>query len=99
MALYYSPVITFNHLNKDPNILAQLFQAWFGLLPQFKNDFDKIRMLFGLSTIFRVPRESLPPIILESASNIFKTLIKLSSEILELREVDEDDSLDKKEEV
>lgn len=96
LALWYNPWLTLSYLSQK-NYLSPLFQSWFSTLPHFKNDFDKIRVMFGLASIFKVPEAELPKDILASISGLIKQLVKMTTEILELREKEE--SFDSKDEV
>ena len=96
LCLWYNPWITLTYLSSK-NYVVPLFTNWFALLPQFKNDFDKIRVMFGLSSIFQMKENELPPEIISSCSGLIKQIVKLTSEILELREKEE--SFNSKDEV
>lgn len=96
LALWYNPWLTLGYLNQK-NLIGPIFQNWFALLPHFKNDFDKIRVMFGLASIFKMQEGEMPEQIVSSAAGLIKQLVKLSSEILELREKEE--TFDSKDEV
>jgi len=96
LCLWYNPWLTLNYLNQK-NLVSSLFQGWFALLPFFKNDFDKIRVMFGLASILKMQQNELPEPIVTSSAGIIKQLVKMTTEILELREKEE--SYDSKEEV
>ena len=96
LALWYNPWLTLNYLTQK-NYVSPLFQSLFASLPQFKNDFDKIRVMFGLASIFKMQENEMPPPILTSCAGLIKQLVKLTTEILELREKEE--TFDSKDEV
>ena len=96
LCLWYNPYLTLNYLN-GKNLISPLFQTWFSLLPAFKNDFDKIRVMFGLASIFKIAKAELPEPIVASAQGLIKTLVRMTTEVLELREKEE--SFNSKDEV
>ena len=96
LCLWYNPYLTHNYLN-GKNLISPLFQTWFSLLPAFKNDFDKIRVMFGLASIFKIAKAELPEPIVASAQGLIKTLVRMTTEVLELREKEE--SFNSKDEV
>lgn len=58
-------------------------------MPHFKNDFDKIRVLFGLASILKLPQQYIPQSLMGSMGALLKQIIKLTTEILQLREEEE----------
>ncbi len=72
------------------NLLHDYLQHWSKLLTSFNKDFDKMRILYGLVSLLKLDQSTLPPGVAENMPAMIKELVKLTSEILELRE--EEDS-------
>lgn len=51
--------MAFELIQKKTNILI-VFQEWFLLMDEFKNDFELRRIIFGLSAILKTPEAYLP---------------------------------------
>ncbi|EGR30486.1 hypothetical protein IMG5_130780 [Ichthyophthirius multifiliis] len=85
ICLYYNPLLTLNFL-VEFQCLDYYFQAYFENLGVFKTDFEKQRMLVGISSILKLQQSQLPQGILNSFQGLVCYLVQLTTEIIKLRE-------------
>jgi hypothetical protein len=67
----YNSIMTFEFIQKKTNILI-VFQEWFLLMNEFKNDFELRRIIFGLSSILKTPETHLPQFINQKLPDLIK---------------------------
>ena len=80
--LWYSPLKTFNCLNQN-NILGNVMLIWLQKIPEFSADYEKERLLYGLSSIISLNKNQIPECV--NIPQIMKFAAKLSSDIVNLR--------------
>eukprot|EP01016_Furgasonia_blochmanni_P056412 TRINITY_DN9612_c0_g4_i14.p1 TRINITY_DN9612_c0_g4~~TRINITY_DN9612_c0_g4_i14.p1 ORF type:complete len:722 (-),score=286.95 TRINITY_DN9612_c0_g4_i14:171-2336(-) len=90
VCFWYNARITLACLD-GKGVLIPFFEALFVNFPNFKNDFNKQRVMLGLVSILNLPENEIPALILQSLQPLMKELVKMSSELLELRNKDESD--------
>lgn len=93
-ALYYNPALTLHTLETKGHTAA-VFTLWFRLIPKFKDFYDKKLVILGLSAIFGVGYNNLPPLVQNGSKQILDTLMKLIGETEEMRKEQELEKLDK----
>lgn len=59
MALWYNPLLTMSYL-EEVQATEGVFKLWIDKLSTFKHEFELRRILFGLSSILKIPIENLP---------------------------------------
>lgn len=84
--LWYSPQKTFDHLNQS-NILGNVFSLWIEKIPEFSNDYEKERILYGLSSLLALKKNEMPNCV--NIPQIMKLAAKISNEIVKLRTQDD----------
>lgn len=62
MALWYNPLLTMGYL-EEINGTEAVFKLWIDKLSTFKHEFELRRILFGLSSVLKIPIENLPAVI------------------------------------
>eukprot|EP01017_Pseudomicrothorax_dubius_P030756 TRINITY_DN3860_c0_g1_i1.p1 TRINITY_DN3860_c0_g1~~TRINITY_DN3860_c0_g1_i1.p1 ORF type:complete len:614 (+),score=219.71 TRINITY_DN3860_c0_g1_i1:68-1909(+) len=97
LALWYNPVLTLRLLS-ERNALVPFFDTWYSLRSHFKRDFEKARVLFGLSSVLRIPINQLPEVVVGVLDKVVKELCALTNELLEMREEDVDEDANSEEE-
>ena len=95
ICMWYNIELTLSYLQQN-NIVDEFFKNWFNILPAFNKDFDKMRVMYGFSSLLNIQQSNLPQYIYNGMPQLIKELVKISSEILELRE--EEESVDQAEE-
>eukprot|EP00330_Aristerostoma_sp_ATCC50986_P011095 CAMPEP_0114591302 /NCGR_PEP_ID=MMETSP0125-20121206/13377_1 /TAXON_ID=485358 ORGANISM="Aristerostoma sp., Strain ATCC 50986" /NCGR_SAMPLE_ID=MMETSP0125 /ASSEMBLY_ACC=CAM_ASM_000245 /LENGTH=142 /DNA_ID=CAMNT_0001789307 /DNA_START=2555 /DNA_END=2980 /DNA_ORIENTATION=- len=91
MSLWYDARLTFAFL-AEKKMVEHVFKAWIDILPIFRHSYELKRLVFGFSAILRCNINDIPPIVLESIPGFLQEMIEICGKILELREIDEDDS-------
>jgi len=62
MSLWYDTFLTLQYL-ESKNATQFIFETWIQLLPEYTQDFECQRIMFGLASILRVDVTKLPPVI------------------------------------
>eukprot|EP01017_Pseudomicrothorax_dubius_P025818 TRINITY_DN2828_c0_g1_i1.p2 TRINITY_DN2828_c0_g1~~TRINITY_DN2828_c0_g1_i1.p2 ORF type:complete len:264 (+),score=88.97 TRINITY_DN2828_c0_g1_i1:120-911(+) len=88
MGLWYNPRLALVLLEQK-DALQFFFESWYTLLPSFKYDFNKKRILLGLASLLHIPIQELPQLIINALQNLMREMFKLTSQILEIREKDQ----------
>ncbi|EAS00014.1 importin-beta amine-terminal domain protein (macronuclear) [Tetrahymena thermophila SB210] len=98
LCIYYNPLLTLQILESN-GWTSGFFREYFDLLNYFKADYDKQRMLVGISSVFKLNENQLPSTILQSMQGLMQYLVKLCMEIVELREKGEKEDNEEQAEV
>jgi len=85
MCFWYNTVFTLQILEKN-NWTGPVFQMWFQILPNLKQDFERRRVLFGLCSIINQDFNTLPQLIQGGLRDIIKQSIEISGKIITERE-------------
>lgn len=85
LCLHYSASLTLQVLEQN-NQTRVFFAHYFELMSNFRTDFEKKRMLLGISSIFMLNESQIPATITDSMQGIMQLLVRLCLEIVELRE-------------
>jgi hypothetical protein len=90
MALWYNPSITLLYLIQK-SYMETFFNTLVGGISEFAYDFEKRRIMFGLCALFKINMQEMPTLIASALPAIVEKMIKMTSELLELREKDDSD--------
>jgi len=87
-ALLYNPYLTLQFL-ESKGLVPSVFTLWLQTIRKFKYYFDQKIVLLGLSSVFSVRYEALPPGIKQGLKQIIETLLKLLEKTEEYRKEQE----------
>ena len=73
---YYNPALLLSILEKR-GWTKPTFEYWFQTVPNLDRVWDKKLTIVGLSNLFALPFDSLPPVVKAGSKQIFVTLLKL----------------------
>jgi len=85
MCFWYDTFLTLQYL-ESKGATQFIFETWIGLLPEYTQDFECQRIMFGLASILRVDVRKLPQLLIDSLPGLFQEMVKLSAKIMEIKE-------------